>query len=264
MWGGPWGPGASSCVRSPNTGESFPLPPRHRQRRPHTLLGSLHRDPPGTGVSRGSCLCPRRAPQCPSPSRIPPCSSISGWRIHKIRGRGGERDTPLLQLFFAAFARSNGERAMSQEPCGPRDPLWAATVSPASGITSPAGEDRAGSPSPLERRHPAGAWPQGAAARRPPRPHARCPAKTWPRCQAPSPARGRARCGPAQPSVAPLGTAGTRKSCWKRTSLSRLGQRAPAPASPALHPCGEGSKAWRREPGWEPGCSAPLTGVPRG
>lgn len=115
---------------------------------------------------------------------------------------------------------------MPQEPFSPRDP---SRVSPTSDIYLSDGEDRASSPLPLQHGCPAGARPRGAVAGRPPRVHAQHPAAVRPSCQAPSPARGGARGGPAQPSVAPPGPLGTRKSCWKRTSLSRLGTQAPAP-----------------------------------
>lgn len=261
--GGPMGPRCLKPWMAPEYGRELATAiPAEVETSPHTAGLPAPRSPWHRGVQMLLPL-PPQSPAAPTPIRD---SSVRLHQQPEGPKTGGQGDgTPCSCSSFLQLL----PEAMEKEQClknrvVPRTPCRQPPCSPASGITSPAGEDRAGSPPSLEHRHLAGAWPQGAVARRPPQTHAQCLAKVRPRCQASNPARGRARCGPTQPCVASPGTVGTRKSCWKRTSLSRLGQRAPAPASPALHPNREGSEAWWRESGWELGCSAPLTGVLRG
>lgn len=166
----------------------------------------------------------------------------------------------LAALFLQLLLEAMEKQQCLKNRVVPRTPCRQPPCSPASGITSPAGEDRAGSPPSLEHRHLAGAWPQGAVARRPPQTHAQCLAKVRPRCQASNPARGRARCGPTQPCVASPGT-GNQKVLLEEDEPQQVGAAGACSCLTCIAPQREGSEAWRRESGWELGCSAPLTGV---
>lgn len=174
--------------------------PWHSQRRPLTLWGSCTRDP-GTEVSRCSCLCPQSPRAHPHQGFLSLAPSVT--RVSTKWG-GTHTGTPFLQPFLQLMPEALGERAMSQEPHGPQDPLLMATASPASGITSLAGEDRAAHLQPWStgtRRAPEpwGLWPRA--------PRGPMPCTRLKRGRAASPAR--AGLAAARPSPTLRGSAGT-------------------------------------------------------
>lgn len=203
---------------APEYGRELPIATAAQAETSPWPVGLPNPNPP---QHRGVQILLSLPPQSPSPSGIPPCSSGGGQRVHKIRARGGEGTPPLPPC--SSFCSSVGGRAMSREPGGPRDPLQVATASPASGITSPAGEDRAGSPPPLERGHPAGAWPRGAAATRPSRAHAQRPAEVQPRLPGSQPGSWRGSLWPSPIQRSPAGDYGNQKVLLEEDEPQQVG-----------------------------------------
>lgn len=229
-----WGMGGPQRTWPPQYGHELPTAPPaqsemsprpagllhqnlwHCQRCPLALLCSCT-GPPGTvrdvsspsgapapGTPAQRCLdapafAPRAHPHQGFLSLAPSVTRVS------TKWGGTHTGTPFLQPFLQLMPEALGERATSQEPHGPQDPLLMATASPASGITSLAGEDRAAHLQPWstgtrQAPEPWGLWPRA--------PRGPMPCTRLKRGRAASPARAglaAARPSPAQPCVAPPG-----------------------------------------------------------
>lgn len=226
-WGGPqrtWPPqyGHELPTAPPAQSEMSPRPAGllhqnlwHCQRCLLALLCSCT-GPPGTVRDVPS---PSGAPAPGTPAQRCPDAPAFAPRAHSHQGflslapsvtrvstkwGGTHTGTPFLQPFLQLMPEALGERATSQEPHGPQDPLLMATASPASGITSLAGEDRAAHLQPWstgtrQAPEPWGLWPRA--------PRGPMPCTRLKRGRAASPAR--AGLAAARPSPTLRGSAGT-------------------------------------------------------
>lgn len=142
-------------------------------------------------------LCPKSLRAHPHQGFLCPLHQLS----ERPQNGGDTQGKPLLAALYAADARSTGEEPRLQNLTVPRTPLPLATASPAGGITSLAGEDRAAhlprwSTGTGQAAEPRGLWPRVS---RGPMPRIRLQRGRAARL----PARLLLQPGPAQPCLAP-------------------------------------------------------------